>query len=176
MLLMGKSTISMVMFNSYFDITRGYPPTRKNTMAQLERQIGEDFFRFPWHDFFFSAIDGNMDHVYIYIYNMCIRYDMCIIISIYIYIIWYNINFNVTSYDMIKSTTITFDWPAVRGEQGVVLCIGRSWEVSPRNDSQVQQILRQLGVLRVKLLSKTPHYRKSNSKQQQSKWPALNRT
>ena len=33
MLLVGKSTISMAMFNSYFDITRGYPSTRRFVQA-----------------------------------------------------------------------------------------------------------------------------------------------
>jgi hypothetical protein len=32
MLFMGKSTISLAIFNSYFDITRGYGNPQKNQM------------------------------------------------------------------------------------------------------------------------------------------------
>jgi hypothetical protein len=36
---MGKSTISMVIFNSYFDITRGYPMSRNDLTHLLPRRV-----------------------------------------------------------------------------------------------------------------------------------------
>ena len=50
---MGKSTISMVMFNSYFDITRGYPkgaPSRitSESLSQLAKDLSFSFGQQSW--------------------------------------------------------------------------------------------------------------------------------
>ena len=64
MVLMGKSIISMAIFNSYFDITRGYPLGMKVPSAgrlrfqACERLLDCLTVRFPFVEFIDSGFPG----------------------------------------------------------------------------------------------------------------------